>query len=195
MKEIKLRVGDLLDVTEGIIVHGCNAQGVMGSGVAKQIKEKYPKAYDEYRFDYGNHGLRLGDCVTTDIDTDLIIVNAVTQNSFGRSYMRYVNYEAIANTFEFLRRLAKQKNKKIHFPMIGAGLANGNWNIIKTIIEETCPDVEKYLWVRDLEEYIKWENPIIPTKYIGEFKLEGNPEEYISCDIKQLEITSHEVKN
>lgn len=29
---IKEHKGDLLSVTEGIIVHGCNAQGVMGSG-------------------------------------------------------------------------------------------------------------------------------------------------------------------
>ena len=27
--------GDLLECSEQVIVHGCNAQGVMGSGVAK----------------------------------------------------------------------------------------------------------------------------------------------------------------
>ena len=35
---IQYKKGDLLSVTKGIIAHGCNAQGVMGSGVALQIK-------------------------------------------------------------------------------------------------------------------------------------------------------------
>jgi O-acetyl-ADP-ribose deacetylase (regulator of RNase III) len=36
MKQIKF--GDILDAQYGIIVHGCNAQGVMGSGTALHIK-------------------------------------------------------------------------------------------------------------------------------------------------------------
>jgi O-acetyl-ADP-ribose deacetylase (regulator of RNase III) len=35
---IETRKGSLLDAT-GIIVHGCNCQGVMGSGVALAIKK------------------------------------------------------------------------------------------------------------------------------------------------------------
>lgn len=37
---------NLLDISHGIIAHGCNAQGVMGAGVAKQIKIKYPTAFE-----------------------------------------------------------------------------------------------------------------------------------------------------
>jgi O-acetyl-ADP-ribose deacetylase (regulator of RNase III) len=40
--------GDLLN-GETMIVHGCNAQGVMGRGVAKEIKERMPWAYEAYR--------------------------------------------------------------------------------------------------------------------------------------------------
>ena len=32
---IEYRKGNLLDVTSGLIAHGVNCQGVMGSGVAK----------------------------------------------------------------------------------------------------------------------------------------------------------------
>ncbi len=39
--------GDLFATDIKTIVHGCNAQGVMGSGVAKSIRENFPKAYDE----------------------------------------------------------------------------------------------------------------------------------------------------
>ena len=32
--------GDILDIEKGIIVHQVNCQGVMGAGLAKQIKSK-----------------------------------------------------------------------------------------------------------------------------------------------------------
>lgn len=38
---IKYIKGSLLDTDAKIIVHGCNCQGVMGSGVAKQLKKNY----------------------------------------------------------------------------------------------------------------------------------------------------------
>lgn len=174
MKEIQIKFGDLFSVEQGIIVHGCNAQGVMGSGVARQVKVKYPKAYRDYRGEYEKYGLHLGDCIVTEIDSDMKIVSGITQNTYGRTSMRYANYEAIANVFEFIRNLAKHENKQVHFPMIGAGLANGNWNIIKTIIEETCPDVEKFLWINDKELFDMIAPLVIPPKYIGEFKLEEN---------------------
>lgn len=52
--------GDLLETDAPVIVHGCNCQGVMGSGVAKQIKEKYFTVYEIYRKIYENQGLELG---------------------------------------------------------------------------------------------------------------------------------------
>jgi O-acetyl-ADP-ribose deacetylase (regulator of RNase III) len=41
--------GNLLEVKEGIITHGVNCQGVMGSGVALAIKQKYPSAFYSYK--------------------------------------------------------------------------------------------------------------------------------------------------
>ena len=46
--KIEYRQGDLFQTDVRHIVHGCNAQGVMGKGVAKLVKELYPKAYNEY---------------------------------------------------------------------------------------------------------------------------------------------------
>ncbi len=39
----------LFDAPKGsILAHGCNAQGVWGSGIAKPFKDKYPKSWEEY---------------------------------------------------------------------------------------------------------------------------------------------------
>ena len=45
---IKFFNGDLLKSGCDIICHQVNEWGVMGAGIAKQIKEKYPKAFADY---------------------------------------------------------------------------------------------------------------------------------------------------
>ena len=40
---------NLLEAKERCICHQVNCQGVMGSGVALQIKRKYPQAYKDYK--------------------------------------------------------------------------------------------------------------------------------------------------
>jgi ADP-ribose 1''-phosphate phosphatase len=41
----------LFDVLKGsIIIHAVNAQGVWGSGIAKEFKERYPKSYEHYNY-------------------------------------------------------------------------------------------------------------------------------------------------
>ena len=45
---IKFCEGDLLKSGCDIICHQVNEYGVMGAGIAKQIKEKYPKAFEDY---------------------------------------------------------------------------------------------------------------------------------------------------
>lgn len=44
-----IRDGDVFDATEPVIVHQVNCMGVMGSGIAKAIKERYPDHYKYYK--------------------------------------------------------------------------------------------------------------------------------------------------
>jgi O-acetyl-ADP-ribose deacetylase (regulator of RNase III) len=39
--------GDIFTTNCEYLIHGCNS-GIDGAGVAKMIKQKYPKAYDDY---------------------------------------------------------------------------------------------------------------------------------------------------
>ena len=45
--KLELINGNLLDFPNGInnIAHSCNCRMIMGGGIAKQIKERYPEAY------------------------------------------------------------------------------------------------------------------------------------------------------
>ena len=41
--------GDLFDTKANVILHQVNCQGVMGSGIAAEIKRRFPQAYEDYK--------------------------------------------------------------------------------------------------------------------------------------------------
>jgi O-acetyl-ADP-ribose deacetylase (regulator of RNase III) len=128
--------GNLLDAPQKIIVHGCNAQGVMGSGVAKAIREKWPGAYTEYARVHCESGLCLGQVIWFPVD-DKLIANAITQEFYGRDKKRYVDYDALRVAFKEINMLSEEIDADVAMPMIGAGLGGGSWTVIENIIETT----------------------------------------------------------
>ena len=126
-----------MEATEPMIVHGCNAKGAMGSGVAKAIRKKWPGAYDAYRARFKDKGLNLGDVIFADVAGGTIIANAITQETHGRSQKRrYVSYDAVSDCMMQIRDKAEKLGvSAVAMPRIGAGLANGNWDIICRIVE------------------------------------------------------------
>ena len=90
--------GNLFSVKSGVIAHGCNCQGVMGSGVAKQVKELYPKAYEKYiEFCYASEE-KLGKAQLVQVQPGLYIANLFTQDFYGTD-KRYVDYDAVRSSF------------------------------------------------------------------------------------------------
>lgn len=138
--------GNLLNVTEGVIIHGCNAQGVMGSGVALAIKIKYPKAYEAYKAFEEKRGLSLASISIRKIDPKLYIANAITQEFYGNDpVVQYASYGAIHLAFEKLHKHFPAE-VPFHFPKIGAGRGNGDWLVISQLIELACPYRELVCW-------------------------------------------------
>lgn len=130
------KTGNLMEAEEDFIAHGCNAQGVMGSGVAKTIRETFPKAFELYYNQFINSGLELGSNVTI-FDNGKTIINMITQEFYGTE-KRQINYGALSKCFDdALRTLADigiGKNLRLAIPRIGAGLGGGDWTIIEEII-------------------------------------------------------------
>lgn len=139
MTAIVYKIGDLLASTQKVIAHGCNSHGVMGSGVAWQIKKKYPNVFEVYALRHKVFGLNLGDIVPVATVDGRIVVNCITQENFGRNSTRYVDYDAIAQCIEKMDRHVKDwEVNEIAFPRIGAGLGGGDWNVIEEIIVKTA---------------------------------------------------------
>jgi O-acetyl-ADP-ribose deacetylase (regulator of RNase III) len=146
--------GDALAIERGIIVHGCNCIGVMGAGIAGQVKKKFPEVFKQYQQRHIQSGLTLGTIIPVAVSTsfDKWIVNAMTQQSTGG--VKPVSYDAIHDCFVKVVEL-QRKIKEGHghdlpicFPMIGAGLGGGSWAVISTIINEVVPDdIETQLYI------------------------------------------------
>ena len=139
--KIKYVKGDLLQAPERCILHGCNAQGVMGSGVAKLIRAKWPSAYLAYKASEQHNGMRLGVVTYAAQEDGKVIFNGVTQEFYGRDGKHYVDYAAIKEVIEAVNFYIEAQNcapdyRSVAMPMIGAGLGGGDWNIISKIIEE-----------------------------------------------------------
>jgi O-acetyl-ADP-ribose deacetylase (regulator of RNase III) len=138
--KIKYVKGNLLEAPEKYILHGCNAQGVMGSGVAKLIKEKWPSAYLAYKASEQHGGMKLGVVTYATQEDGKVIINGITQEFYGRDGKRYVDYDAVREVIQAVNWLIYKTEGKnagtiIAMPKIGAGLGGGDWDIISEIIE------------------------------------------------------------
>lgn len=159
--EIEYREGDMFTAPERMLLHGCNAQGVMGSGVAKAMRETYPGAYDAYVLAHRYQGLRLGEIVWYTCKADgRTIANAITQDRYGRDGSRYVDYEAVGaaiarvNYFCVLSQLdlatsGGVKIDSVAMPLIGAGLGGGDWKVISRIVEQASPSFRPVVYLHD----------------------------------------------
>lgn len=157
--DIIYKHGDLMTASERFIAHGCNAQGVMGSGVAKLIRDKYPEAYERYVGIHKMQGLELGDVDWTENTEPHFVINIISQEFYGRDpNVVYVSYDALRKAFRHLNACAADgvymvrddiKLDALAMPLIGAGLANGRWSIISKIIEEEATNFQPIVYLVD----------------------------------------------
>lgn len=129
---------NILNETEGIIVHGVNGQGKMAKGFGLNIRNKFPEVYNDYMDMYisSNYNLIPGQAILTHISNRLKVVSGVTQKYYGNDpKVQYVDYEAIEIIFKRVNTYALQTKLPVIFPLIGSKLGGGDWNEISKIIE------------------------------------------------------------
>ena len=118
-----------------VILHGCNCFNTMGSGIALQMKTKFPQAYAVDCLTKAGDKSKLG-TISYTTDTTPIVVNCYTQYDFkGRRVgIMDCDYNAIKTALQAVKK--EFTGKKIGMPKIGSQLAGGDWNVIVRIVEE-----------------------------------------------------------
>lgn len=144
MKETHGNLIDLVLAGEAdLLVHGANCQNTFGAGIALEIKNRLPQAYEADLKTVKGDKNKVGTYSYADgVNTEgkkIRIINAYTQFRYGRGKDMF-EYEAFD---KILKRLnAQYPGKRIAFPQIGAGHAGGDWERIKKSIETYLPDME-----------------------------------------------------
>lgn len=140
--------GDLLKSKCQIIFHQANCQNVMGGGIAKQIKEQFPEAYEADKHCAYPQETRLGK-YSVARSNGKVIVNLYGQYGFGKG--RHTDYDALESAlclfFEHEKKARDKYGKYLEnvsygIPYkMGCGLGGGNWDVVSKILEDVA---EKY---------------------------------------------------
>lgn len=137
--------GDLIEYAKNgefdVITHSANCFCRMGRGIAPQLDKEYgcgsfPLEHSKYRGDINKLGsIDYKDC------NGLIVINSYMQYHFHNpsKYGVPIDYDAMRLCFRKINYIFS--GKTIGLPMIGAGLAGGDWNIIKNIIYDELKDM------------------------------------------------------
>ena len=130
------KVGDVLKSDERVIVHGCNCKCAMGSGIARQIREQFPAAYQADQKTLWGDRNKLGTFTYAFEERPngdkVAIVNAYTQYNYTRTEVD-LDYDALEHVMVRICEYFPQKI--IAMPRIGCGLAGGDWERVKGILE------------------------------------------------------------
>jgi O-acetyl-ADP-ribose deacetylase (regulator of RNase III) len=121
----------------------------MGAGIAKSIKQAYPEVLVADKLTPYGSSKKLGTWSSVSHDNgEKSILNMYTQYHYSRRTdgKPNVEYDAIESGFHLLNIHYKGTGKIIGIPLIGAGLAGGNWSKIESIINEVTPDIKIHLY-------------------------------------------------
>lgn len=164
---IKVIDGDLFDTKAKFIAHQVNCQSKMGSGVALQIKKKYPHVYEEYMKVCSSD--MLGKVQFVPINPKYIsydsgslavpyyeqwICNLFAQDTYGYDGKQYTSIKALLKCFGILKYKTFEKNNNfgatIAMPYkIGCVRGGANWGEVYAIIQEVFKDCNVELWRLD----------------------------------------------
>lgn len=145
--------GNLIDMAEqgqfNIIVHGCNCQNTMGSGIAKELRDRYPGVYEADTLagkTWQTPVAKLGNFstyATVGKQGNLfVVVNAYTQLHYlprGVDHFEYESFYIILKKLEYI----VNEGFNIGFPYIGMGLAGGDSKRIIDLLETFAYNVTK----------------------------------------------------
>ena len=165
MQKYKEVFGDLIDLAKrghfDVIGHGCNCFCAMSRGIAPQMGDAFgchlfPLEDKSTSGDINKLGqidwkvlnIAVGNGDFDVLDHDLTVVNIYSQYT-PNAAIKPLDYEALTLGLRKMNHLFK--DKIVGLPMIGAGLAGGDWERIKTIIQTELRDCDVTV--------VKWVGP------------------------------------
>lgn len=130
------------------IIHQANCHTTMGSGIAKQIRERYPEAYEaDCRTTRGDI-TKLGSFSWVKARDGKYIYNCYSQFRYGKE-QRHTDYEAVYTGLSRIEEHAKSMGlTSLALPYkMGCALGGGSWRIVNAIIEDIFEENQIDLYI------------------------------------------------
>ena len=158
--EVKADILDLINKSSenkalNVFVHSCNAQNVMGKGIAKAISTAYPEVARADNATKAGDRAKLGTYTYAHVKENVVVANAYGQYNYGwlnplDANGRQTDYEALRKSLTAIRDdFTRRSTHPVIFYvplMIGAGNAKGNPRIIQPMVKEIFKDHELVLF-------------------------------------------------
>lgn len=144
---IRTVYGNILDAQEDVIAHQVNCRGLMGAGLAKSIRKKYPDVYKSYKGLCNKYGSdMLGLAIIENISNTsppYAIANLFGQQSAGKS-KQHTDYPALWDALTSLKlHMGDAGFTTLALPYkLGCGLGGGIWEVVEFIIREVFENSE-----------------------------------------------------
>lgn len=136
--------GNIFESFCDVICHQVNCQGVMGSGIAKEARERFPVVYEKFRETYKKKENKLGNIDVVDVcHGERFVVNMYSQDNYLPRGIRHTDYDAFKTCLLKIKETFYDRRHEITigFPYkIGCGLGGGDWDTIVKLIEEVFDD-------------------------------------------------------
>jgi hypothetical protein len=127
------------------IIHGCNAQGKMGSGVAEAVREAFPGCYETYikglqSFPFPKDTLGVDFVHEVPEPQSLIgdvrrVHNLITQLNYGYDGKKYATYYHILKGIELIS-VRYRSVTEFAIPKIGCSLGGLQWPVMEELLRE-----------------------------------------------------------
>ena len=143
---IKYLSMDVLATETELVAHQVNCKGVMGAGLAYQIKTQFPDVYEVYR-KACNRVAKSSDLLGK-IQVKQGIVNLFAQDGYGTD-KRHTDYEALETCLNKLALYMTQHGMRtLALPYgLGCGLGGGNWDTVHSIIKRAFDNTDITVYI------------------------------------------------
>ena len=137
---------DIFEQNVDVIIHQANCQCTMGSGIAKELRARWPVVYDVDCLTKSGDWNKMGTTSVANLPKNVMnvsyVINCYSQFFYGRD-RRHTNYESFVTCLENVKRfvdainsVSKGKIKSIAAPFrMGCNLAGGDWRIVRPMFD------------------------------------------------------------
>jgi O-acetyl-ADP-ribose deacetylase (regulator of RNase III) len=130
---------NIFDSHADVLVNAVNRVGVMGGGIAKAFKDRYPLMYQDYRAFCERQMNDHEDWVLHKWQGDErgpIIANLATKDHWKNDSELSLIHEGMLQLVDFVvhKAITTKKSLRVAVPKLGCGLGNLEWDMVRPVI-------------------------------------------------------------